>query len=96
MVAVVSPGRTREFIDAIGEVSDALAGIARSSSALDWMNTNEDRLARQYPQQWIAVASCSVVAHAATLDELHRKLSESAHRDATVRFIAAESIPYFL
>jgi transcriptional regulator with XRE-family HTH domain len=59
-----------------------------------WINENKKRLGEQYPEQWIGVKNCTVIASAPEFEALLSKLSDPAH--TCVEFITRESLEMVL
>ena len=69
-----------------GTMARSLRAFQRSARVF---SDNQPRLINEYPNQWVAVADCTVVAHGDTLEQVLTQIDADgiSRADVIVRFI---------
>jgi Family of unknown function (DUF5678) len=50
--------------------------VDRNDAALAWVGANWEKLAKEYPNQWVVIDNGRVVAHSTTPDELQEQIAQ--------------------
>lgn len=80
-------------LDALAQMNERPEDIARSlrkfQDSARALSSDQPRLIDEYPDQWVAVADCAVIAHGADLNDVLQQVDSKGFRrsDVLVRFI---------